>query len=312
MPLKSTKQGTPTTQKALMTSFLVDCFDLVSNIVVAIITGSVIVLAEAMQGLADLCSVALLLIGHKRSRKKADTKHQFGYGKELYFWALLAAVVILLITATLSVYFGLQKFLHPEPVEWTLLAYIVLLVAISTNLYAFGVSARRLLEGKSFAELPKTFAASPLLAPKTTTILDAMGAVAALFGLINLSIYSITGDARFDGVGAMAIGAVLAFFATMLLIGIRGFVAGRSVPPAQARKIRQVAGAVQGVQEVLGLRTMLLGSESTLVIIDVHLADNLKTDDIEIIIDHIQHAVIQAVPGDTQVQVEIETPTKSK
>ena len=297
-----------TTKRALLTSFAVDLLDVVMNVVVAVLTGSAVMLAEAMEGLADLSSVGLLLVGHKRSSRRADRNYQFGYGKELYFWALLSAVLILLVTATLSFYFGLDKFLHPQPIEWTGLAYGVLVIAVATNGYAFSVSARLLLGGRRFARLPRTFFESSLLAPKTTVVLDTMGTLAAVFGLGSLVIYGLTGDSRFDGVGAMIIGVTLAGFAMILLDGVRGLITGRSVPRLLARDIRAAALKVPGVLGVLDLRTMILGANSTLVNLDVHLADDLTTDEIEVIIDKVKNEVGRAVPGYTHVQVEPETP----
>lgn len=300
--------GAITTKRALLTSFAVDLLDVVMNFIVAGITGSAVMIAEAMEGLADLSSVSLLLIGTRRAKRKPDHNYQFGYGKELYFWALLAAVVILLITATLSFWFGLDKFMHPEHVQWTGLAYAVLGVAIATNGYAFSVSARLLLAGKPLKNLPRVFFESSLLAPKTTLVLDTMGTLAALFGLINLIIYGITGDSRFDGVGAMVIGLTLAGSSLILLDGVRGLITGRSVPKMLAADIRSAAIKVPGVLGVLDLRTMILGANSTLVNLEVHLDDSLTTDEIEKIIDKVKREVGRVVPGYTHVQVEPETP----
>ncbi|HKX24108.1 MAG TPA: cation diffusion facilitator family transporter [Candidatus Saccharimonadales bacterium] len=296
------------TKRALVTSFLVDLLDVVMNFTVAAITGSAVMIAEAMEGLADLSSVALLLVGHKRSQRKADHNYQFGYGKELYFWALLSAVVILLITASASFYFGLEKFLNPDHVEWTGLAYAVLAVAIATNGYAFTVSARALLGGRKFSKLPHVFFESSLLAPKTTVVLDIMGTLAALFGMISLIVYGLTGDGRFDGVGAMTIGVTLAVFAVILLNGVRGLITGHSVPPMLAKDIRAAAMKVPGVLGVLDLRTMILGATSTLVNLEIHLDDGLTTDEIEKVIDKVKREVGRVVPGYTHVQVEPETP----
>lgn len=303
---------TVSTKRALITSFLVDLLDVVMNFVVAAITGSAVMIAEAMEGLADLSSVALLLVGHKRSQRRADHNHQFGYGKELYFWALLSAVLILLITASASFYFGLQKFLHPDHVEWTGLAYAVLGLAILTNGYAFTVSARALLGSRKFSKLPRVFFESSLLAPKTTVVLDIMGTLAALFGMVSLIIYGLTGDSRFDGVGAMAIGVTLAVFAVILLDGVRGLITGHSVPPLLAKDIRKAAMKVPGVLGVLDLRTMILGATSTLVNLEVHLDDGLTTDEIEQVIDKVKREVGRVVPGYTHVQVEPETPAKPR
>jgi cation diffusion facilitator family transporter len=296
------------TKRALVTSFVVDLLDVVMNFVVAAITGSAVMIAEAMEGLADLSSVTLLLVGHKRSQRKADHNYQFGYGKELYFWALLSAVVILLITASASFYFGLEKFMHPDHIEWTGLAYAVLGIAIVTNGYAFTVSARALLGGREFSKLPRVFMESSLLAPKTTVVLDIMGTLAALFGMTSLIVYGITGDSRFDGVGAMVIGLTLAAFAVVLLNGVRGLITGHSVAPLLAKDIRKAAMKVPGVHGVLDLRTMILGASSTLVNLEIHLDDNLTTDEIEQVIDKVKHEVGRVVPGYTHVQVEPETP----
>lgn len=297
-----------TTKRALFVSFATNLLDVGMNFAIAVVTGSAVMAAAALEGLADLSAVSLLIIGHKRSRRKPDKMYQFGYGKELYFWALISAVLILLTTATFSFYFGLTKFLNPDPVEFAGLAYAVLGLGLVTNGYAFSVSARLLLAGRPFRKLPRVFFESSLLAPKTTVILDSMGALAAFFGLINLGLYAVTGDSRFDGIGAMVIGLMLAGFAIILLDGVRGLITGRSVPPLLARDIRAAATKVSGVVGVLDLRTMILGAESTLVNLEIHLDDNLTTDEIEKVIDKVKREVGRVVPGYTHVQVEPETP----
>jgi divalent metal cation (Fe/Co/Zn/Cd) transporter len=80
-----TFKKTVSEQKVLITTFLVDLLDVALNLVVAIVTGSMVMLSEFFQGLADLTAAALLLVGYKRSRKRADKQHPFGYGKEIYF-----------------------------------------------------------------------------------------------------------------------------------------------------------------------------------------------------------------------------------
>src|SRR5687767_15093293 len=103
-----------TSGKTVWTSFLVDLGDIVLNVAVMIITGSVVMLAEAFEGLSDLVASGFLLIGLRISRKRANKKHPFGFGKALFFWTLISAIVILIFGAGLSIYFGVQRFLHPE------------------------------------------------------------------------------------------------------------------------------------------------------------------------------------------------------
>jgi cation diffusion facilitator family transporter len=296
------------TTRALLTSFVVDAIDVVTNTVVAIITGSAVMLAEALQGLADLTAVGLLLIGHKRARKVATKAHPFGFGKEAYFWALLAAVIILLCTATMSFYYGLQSVLHPEPVESVGLAYAFLVFAMITNGYAFSLSARKLLEGQSLSKLPEAFMQTVHIAPRTTFVLDSLGFMAAFFGFVALATYSVTGDYRFDGLGAMVIGVMLAIASIVLLLSAKSFIIGKRAAPEIEEAIKEATLSVPGVQDVLDLRTMMLGSNNLLVNIEVHFKDGMVTDEIEASIDAVKHKVGRAIPGRTYIQVEPETP----
>lgn len=196
-------------KRAVLTSFYVDALDIALNLVVLIITGSVVMLSELFQGVADLISSGLLLIGLRRSRK------------ERYFWVLLSALSMLLLASTLSIYFGLQRVLQPEAIERIFLAYAALFIAASSNGYAFYVSAKRILHGRKVSSLARTFASSSRIMTKNTFVLDLMGMSAALVGFVALILYQSTGEQRFDGVGAMGIGVVLAFLSIHLILDIR-------------------------------------------------------------------------------------------
>ncbi len=301
---------TQLTRRAIVVSLFVDLSDVIMNVVVAIITGSAVMMAEAMQGSADMVAIILLMIGHKRANKQSTKLHPFGYGKELYFWTQLSAFIIFSITASLSFFAGLRNFRHPDPVNHIYLAYIVLAIAIVTNLYALGVSAVRILEGRSFSKIWRAFFDTYHVAPKTTFILDLVGTISALFGVSALIIYQLSGIHSFDGLGAMFIGVMLGIFAVILLLSIRDLITGRSAPPNVERKIRKAALSHPAVQAVLDLRTMIIGSDKILVNIELHLSDDLTTDNIEEDIDEIKTYIRRTVPSAYYIQVEPETPAK--
>lgn len=306
------KTRTITTKRALFTSFIVNIIDIVTNTVVAIITGSAVMLAEAMQGLADLTAVSLLLVGYRRASKIETTMHPFGFGKESYFWALLAAVIILLFTATLSFYSGLQAFLYPEPIKFVGLVYAILILAMITNGYALSIGARKLLEGRSLSALPKVFKNTVHIAPRTTFVLDSLGFLAASFGFVALIIYGVTGDGRFDGIGAMAIGVTLATASIILLLSIKAFITGKRASPETEEAIKKAALSIPGVENVLDLRTMILGSENLLINIELHFQDDMITDQIEATIDKIKQKISKTIHGRAYIQIEPETPAKQK
>lgn len=88
---KQNTKNEVTAKKVLWISLVVDIIDVLSGIVVTIISGSVVMLSQVLEGIADLACSGLLVFGLKRSKKKADRNHPFGYGKELYFWTLISA-----------------------------------------------------------------------------------------------------------------------------------------------------------------------------------------------------------------------------
>lgn len=293
----------PSTKRVLLTSFFVDVLDVVMNVVVAVVTGSVVMLSEALEGLADLTSVALLLFGYKRSQHHATRLHPFGFGKEMYFWSTLAAFVMIAITATLSFSYGYREFQNPSPIHHLPIAYIVLVIAVLSNGYSFLLSARKLLEGKPASVLFAEFMASPLIAPKTTLVLDAMGTCAAIFGLISLILYGLTGNAQFDGIGAMIVGLTLAIFSVVLLVSIRSLITGQSAPRIMERRIRDAVRDVPEVNHIVGMRTMIMGSNKLLVNIDVHLRDGLTTDQVESVVEKIK-TVAENIEEGLTVHVE--------
>lgn len=297
-----------TNKRAVLTSFIVSLSDVILNSIVALVTGSAVILAEALQGFADLTSAGILLIGQKRASRKASKKHPFGFGKEIYFWTQISAFIILAITATFTFYFGYKNFRNPHEIENLTIAYAMLIFALCTNGYAFSISVRKILEGKKRKKLFSAFFASHHVDVKTTFILDLMGTIAAGIGLVAITLYSLTGIERIDGIGAMVISIFVAFLAFVLLISLKDLITGQSAPENIERKIRAVAREHPMVLDVLGLRTMIIGSDKILVTIDVHLDNNLTTDDIEEDIDEIKESIRRKVPTAHHIQVELETP----
>lgn len=279
------------TQRVLLLSFIVDGCNLVLSAIVAALTGSVVLLVTAFQSFAELTSAGILLYGKRYANKRPTKLHPFGFGKELYFWTTIGAFVIIATTGVLAYRFGYQELLHPTSFKHEIIALGALVVVLAANAYSFYKSSGKLLGGLSFRELPKVFMASPLLAAKTTVVLDIMGALASVTGLVLLSIATISGNNRLDGIGALLMGTVFFASSVALLFTVRGLVTGQSAPPDVERKIRDAAREVPEVKHVLGMRTMLLGSDKLLVNIEVHLKDGLNTDQVEETIEKVKTAI---------------------
>jgi cation diffusion facilitator family transporter len=307
MPDLKTEQKI-TTKRVLITSFMVDLIDVILSFSVAILSGSVIMLTQVLEGISDLASSGLLLIGFSRSLQKEDESHPFGYGTEIYFWSFLAAVIMFGLTSTLSFYFGWQRFFHPEPVKNIYMAVLVLMLTFFTNGYAFFISFRRLLKQRPLRHIVRIFYRSSLIETKTTFILDLMGTSASLLGVVSLGIYILIGDVRFDGLGAMIIGIVLAIFSLFLVSGIRELLIGKRASEETETKIKEAALEVEEVEDILGIKTLHIGTEKLLVDLDVHMRSKLGTRELEKLIDKIKDKIRAKVPSAKYIQVELETP----
>lgn len=299
-----------TTKRVIITSFIVDVVDVILNFLIAVLSGSVVMLTQVLEGISDLSSSTLLLIGFKRSLQKEDKNHPFGYGTEIYFWSFLAAVIMFGLTSTLSFYFGWQRFFHPQPVKDIFIAVVILILTFFTNGYAFFISFRRLLKKRPPKHILRIFYRSSLIETKTTFILDLMGTSASLIGVVVLGIYILTGDIRFDGLGAMIIGIVLAIFSLFLVSGIRELLIGKKASEETESKIKEAALEVKEVEDVLGIKTLHIGTEKLLVDLDVHMQSRLGTRELEKLIDKIKDKIREKVPSAKFIQVELETPRK--
>lgn len=297
-----------TARRVITTSFSVDVIDFFLNFWIAILSGSVIMLTQVLEAISDLLASGFLLIGLRRSLRKDDRSHPFGYGREIYFWTLLSSLVMFGFTSTLSFYFGWKRFLHPEIVHDLNLAMIVLIITFFTNSYAFLLSYRRLIKRRKLKHILQIFYKSSLVETKTTFILDLMGTLASLLGAVALGVYLTTGDPRFDGIGAMAIGVALAVCSVFLILGIRDLLIGKSASLETENKIKDAALKVDEVEEVLDLKTMHVGPEKLLVNLDVHMSQRLSTKDLEKLIDKIKESIRREVPDVKYLQVELETP----
>lgn len=277
------------------------------NLLVALITGSRTMLAQAFQGLSDLTTAAVLYAGVIRSRKQPDANHPLGYGREIFFWVLVAGMLMFIVTGSLTLYFGAQQILEPGVIDRTGLAFAMLSFGLITNAYAFSKSFRR-LHRHTRTSLWRQFRDSPMIETKATFIVDFLGTASALLGFVALGIYVITGDVRFDGLGGVLIGVSMMVAALVLVFDVRDLIVGKSVAPWVVKKIRAATLRHPEVEEILDLRAIYLGSSKIMVLLEVHLHESLTTNQIERLIDRIRADIQADVPHAYHLQIEVETP----
>ncbi len=300
-----TKKPKLTDRRITAISMLVSLSDVSMNFIVALFTGSQVMMSQALQGLSDLATAMILFIGAGRSKKAPDKLHPLGYGREIYFWVLIAGVFMFIGTGLISLYIGWQQFTNPQPVTNKLVAVLMLLFGLITNYYAFSQSRNRIQGNKTKITL-KSFLSSSMIETKATFMVDFLGTISAFLGLIAIGLLAITNNASFDGLGSMLVGLSMMLAALFLIYDVRGLIVGRTVDKQTEAKIISATKSIKGVEEVLDLRTLYLGSAKMLVLLEVHFADGLDVVDIEQLSDKIKNQVTKEVPHAYHIQVEAE------
>jgi cation diffusion facilitator family transporter len=279
----------------------------VMKFLVAAISGSAAMLAEGFHSAADSGNQIMLLIGHSRAKKPADDNHPFGYGKELYFWAFVVAVSIFFVGAALSIYEGIDKLLHPEPMRSLVLPLVVLGLATIFEAYPWWIAfseAKKLKTGKGFT----SFMDMAVRSKNPTVLVVLFEDSAALIGLLvaatGITLSYITEMSIFDAIASILIGVVLLVLALFLARETKELLIGESAARRDREKIHTAICTMPEIRQCGTLLTMHLGPDDILVNIDVEFVDHLSTDELEAAIDRIESEVKEVVPTATKIYIE--------
>jgi cation diffusion facilitator family transporter len=260
------------------------------------ITGSTSMLAESVHSLADSGNQALLLLGRSRAGRAQTEEHPFGFGRERYFYAFIVAVVLFTGGAAFSIFEGIHKVTHPEPIRSPAVAFAVLAIAIVLESLSLRTAVRESNQvrgsGGWLAFIRR--AKAPEL---PAVLLEDMAALAGLmFAGVGVALAVITGNGVWDGVGSLAIGALLAAVATILAVEMKSLLIGESASAEAERAIVAALEAGDEVVRVIHLRTLHMGPDSLLVAAKIAVRGSDRADAIAAGIDAAEQRVRAAVP----------------
>ena len=257
----------------MLVAFVANVLVAVAKTVAATVTGSASVLAEAAHSWADTGNEVFLLVANRRSRRPADDAHPFGYGREAYVWALLAAVGLFVAGAALSVTRGVQELVRPEAATNFVVGYAVLAVSFVLE----GVSLfRSVRQARPAARLMERDLIEQVMATSDPSLRAVFAEdSAALLGLViaaaGLGAHQLTGSARPDAVGSILVGLLLAAVAVYLIDRNRELLVGEQADPRiRAAVIRSLLKEPE-VARVTYLRLEIVGPRTVAVIGDVDL-----------------------------------------
>lgn len=233
----------------------------IAKLVAALVTGSGAMLAEAVHSLADCGNQGLLLLGMRQAKRPPSDEYPLGWGRALYFWSFLVAILLFSVGGMFSVYEGVHKLSHPEPLKWPWLALGVLVFGI----VAEGISMRGCMQ-----EVNKARGEQNLWTwfreTRSSELLVIFGEdLAALIGLclaaLAVGATMLTGNLMFDAMGTIAIGVLLVVVAVALAVEVKALLIGQGVEPRRRAELQAFLHNRPEVAQVLNLITLQMGAD---------------------------------------------------
>lgn len=264
--------------------------------VAAVLTGSGAMLAETLHSAADCGNQGLLLLGVHRARRPADERHPLGYGRALYFWSFMVALLLFSGGGVFSVYEGIHKIRHPEPVDRVWIALVILLCSLALEGAATLSNIKEI--GRRRGDVPFM---RYLRETKDSDLVVVFGEnMAATLGLALATVAVIvshyTGDTRWDGVGSVAIGVVLIGVAVFLAVEIKSLLIGEAADPTISRAVADVVTELSRIEELLWMTTIQQGPGEVMVAVKLRFAATLTTRELAQAIDEFEAELRKRCP----------------
>lgn len=280
---------------------------LAANLVIAVakavgglIAGSPALLSEAAHSVADSLNEVFLLAALRRSRRPADDRHPFGYGKERFFWALLAAVGIFVMGGCFSFYQGYEAIRKGSDETFT--GYMVGLAVLVVSLLAEGVSLLRAL-----LQVRKAGGKDGLKDPALRTVVaeDGTAVLGVTLAIIGMVLHMVTKNVVWEGSASIAIGALLVYVAYRLGKDARDQLIGEAADPETSARIRALLEAQPEIDSVEALFTMKMGLDSAIVTARVDLVPGLDSEEVEDVAVRIKRSIYNTVGEADQIFLDV-------
>lgn len=272
-----------TSIKSILFAFLANFGIAVTKTIAAIITGSGALLAESIHSFADCGNQVLLFLGLRAAKRKPNTEHPLGYGKEIYFWSFIVALVLFSMGGLFSVYEGIHKISSHEGLNNPTIAIVVLVISMvleGASLYGCISQINKIRHNESLWSWFKNSRQSELVVVLGED-------VAALFGLsfamLSVILSIVTGNPIFDAIGSIGIGTLLIVISLFIAVKVKGLLIGQSADDETNEQIRNFLETRPEVERVLNLITLQLGSQ-LMVAVKVKM---LNVDSVDQLIDNI-------------------------
>ena len=296
--------SSPSSVKAILAALVGNSLIAVTKFIAASYTGSSAMFSEAIHSVVDSGNQLLLLYGVKRSKRPADSKHPFGYGKELYFWSFVVAILIFSIGSGISFYEGFHKLHSPEPVSNPMINFIVLGFAVIFESWTCWVAATEFKKSKGDRGWVEAIRRSKDPALFTVLFEDTAALLGLLVALIALTLSEHLNLPVLDSVASLIISFILAVTAGLLAFECKGLLTGEGASEEVVTGIKQIINESQGIKHVNEVLTLHLGPEDILLNVSLDFEDDLSSGEVEEAISTLESRIKQMFPEIRRVFIE--------
>ena len=279
----------------------------ITKFVASVMTGSSAMLSEAIHSLVDATNQGLLLYGLKKSRQPADERHPFGYGRELYFWAFIVAILIFGAGGGFSIYEGINKLFHPHPITNPIINYVVLGLAIIFEGVAWYVAFKEFVKSKG--KLSWLQAVQESKDPTIFTVLfeDSAAMLGLIIAGIGIWVSTSLGFVYGDAIASIAIGLILVITASFLAYEGKSLLIGEGAHPDQVAAIRKLIQEDENILVINELLTLHAGPDDILLTVSVDFKDGLDSGEVEGCISRMEQRIKAAVPRIQKIFIEAQS-----
>ena len=275
---------------------------------VAAWTGSSSMLSEGVHSIVDTGTGFLLIYGLHRSAARADIEHPLGYGRELYFWSFVVAVLLFAFGAGVSLYQGILHALNPGPIQHIAASYVVLGISALFDGTTWWLALRNFRGKRRYSEIVDAIRESKD-PPSFMVLFEDSAALAGILVAFTGIFLSVHLDLPvLDGAGSIAIGLILGVTAWLLAKETKSLLIGERADPSIVDSILHVAAQIDGVTHANGVLTVHLAPQEILVALSLEFADELRTPEIEAKVIELERCVRLSHPEIVAVFVKPQSP----
>lgn len=267
----------------------------VSKGVAAFFTGSSAMLAETVHSLADCGNQLLLLLGMRQAKRPASAEYPLGYGKAIYFWSFLVALMLFSVGGMFSLYEGIHKLQHPEQLKQWWWAVGVLVFGIVAEAFSMRACMQEVNKARGSRTLWQWFRQSRQAELVVIFGEDLAALLGLVFALLAVILAVVTGNPVWDAIGTIAIGALLVVVAVFVAIEVKAMLIGQSVDPEREGEMRRFIEAREEVGRVISLITLQLGNE-VMVAVQAEMSERQTTHHLSEEINRVERALKAQFP----------------